>query len=414
MLVPFPLDSLRDMDVLPPDWGQGEWTVSGQDAYRLPQNLDTPFSGGSHLAKTFLFNKIRRTIHSKTMPDKTLSELADLVGGIVVGNGSLPITGVAPLQSATNSELTFLERADRVAILQRKSKAGAVVVPTGVAPEGFSVIQVPNVLESFEKIARFLAPPRDETLHGISERAFVHPNAKIGANVAVGHFAVIEEDVVLGDNVQIHSGTHIAAGCIIGDCTTIFPNVVLYRDTIVGSRCVIHSGAVIGAFGFGYDSSQGFHKLSPQIGNVVIGNDVEVGANATIDRATYGSTIIADGTKIDNFVMIAHNCKIGKHNLLCAHTGIAGSTTTGEYVVMAGRVGVKDHVHIGDGAVIGAMAGILGDVDPNVRIVGIPATPEKEQMRIQIALQRLPEMQKQFKNLQKEFDELKSSLKKPE
>ena len=344
------------------------------------------------------------------MPSKTLSELAVLVGGTVVGNGSLPIEGAAPLQSATPSELTFLERADRIPLLQRRSKAGAVVVPAGVIPEGFAVIQVANVLEAFEIIARLFTPPRDETIHGISKKAFVHPTATIGNNTAIGHFAVIDEDVVLGDNVQIHSGVHIAAGCTIGEHTTIFPNVVLYRDTAVGSRCIIHSGTVIGAFGFGYDSSQGGHKLSPQIGNVVIGNDVEIGANATIDRATYGSTIIGDGTKIDNFVMIAHNCKIGKHNLLCAHTGIAGSTTTGEYVVMAGRVGVKDHVHVGDGAVIGAMAGILGDVEPNVRIVGIPATPEKEQMRIQIALQRLPEMQKQFKILQKEVETLRGLL----
>jgi UDP-3-O-[3-hydroxymyristoyl] glucosamine N-acyltransferase len=343
------------------------------------------------------------------MSTKKLSELAALVGGTIMGDGSLPIAGVAPLQSATASELTFLERADRIPLLRRKSKAGAVVVPTSTTIEGFAVIQVPHVLEAFEKIARFFTPPREETIHGISERAFVHPNAKIGTNVAVGHFAVIEEDVVLGDNVQIHSGAQIAAGCVIGDHTVIFPCAVLYRDTIVGARCIIHSGAVIGAFGFGYDSSQGTHKLSAQIGNVVIENDVEVGANCTIDRATYGSTIIGEGTKIDNFVMIAHNCKIGRHNLLCAHTGIAGSTTTGEYVVMAGRVGVKDHVHIGDRAVIGAMAGILGDVDPDVRIVGIPATPEKEQMRIQIALQRLPEMQKEFKRLKKDVEDLSNA-----
>jgi len=336
------------------------------------------------------------------MPIKTLSELAALVGGTVVGDSELPIEGVAPLQSATASELTFLERADRVVLLQRKSKAGAVVVPVGVAPEGFAAIQVPCVLEAFETISRFFAPPRNEAIHGISERAFIHPTTKMGTDVAIGHFAAIEEDVVLGNNVEIHSGVQIAAGCTIGDNTVIFPNAVLYRSTIIGARCIIHSGAVLGAFGFGYDSSKGVHKLSPQIGNVVIKDDVEIGANCTIDRATYGSTIIGEGTKIDNFVMIGHNCKIGKHNLLCAHTGIAGSTTTGEYVVMAGRVGVRDHVHIGDRAVIGAMAGILGDVEPDVRIVGIPATPEKEQMRIQIALQRLPEMQKAFKQLQKE------------
>jgi len=341
---------------------------------------------------------------------KTLSELAALVGGTVVGDENLSITGVAPLQSAEPTELTFLERADKVVLLQRKSKAGAVIVPSNVTAEGFSVIQVPQVLEAFETIARFFQKPRDESIHGISDRAFVHPNAKIGTNVAVGHFAVIEEDAVLGDNVRIHSGVHIAAGCVIGNDTVIFPNVVLYRDTVVGERCIIHSGSVIGAFGFGYISSQEGHKLSPQIGNVVIESDVEVGANTTIDRATYGSTIIGGGTKIDNFVMIAHNCKIGRHNLICAHTGIAGSTTTGEFVVMAGRVGVKDHVHIGDRAVIGAMSGILGDVKPDVRIVGIPATPEKEQMRIIVAQQRLPEMQKEFKKLQKEVECLMSTV----
>jgi len=349
------------------------------------------------------------------MSTKTLSELAALVGGTVVGNESLPITGVAPLQSAAPSELTFLERVDRTVLLQRKSKAGAVVVPTGVTAEGFSVIQVPNVLEAFEKIVRLYQPPRKETGNGISGQAFIHPSVKTGVNLTVGHFTVIEEDAVLGDNVTIHSGVHIAAGCKIGNDTVIFPNAVLYRDSVIGERCIIHSGAVIGAFGFGYNSSQGFHQLSPQFGNVIIENDVEVGANSTIDRATYGATIVGEGTKIDNFVMIAHNCKIGKHNLLCAHTGIAGSTTTGDFVVMAGRVGVADHVHIGDRAVIGAMAGILGDVKPDVQIVGIPATEVKEQMRIQVALQRLPEMQKAFKRLQKEIEALKiETLKKAE
>ncbi|MDR0521752.1 MAG: UDP-3-O-(3-hydroxymyristoyl)glucosamine N-acyltransferase, partial [Planctomycetaceae bacterium] len=277
----------------------------------------------------------------------------------------------------------------------------------GVLPEGFALIQVPNVLDSFEKIARFFHPPREEKQTGISRQCFIHPSVKLGQNVSVGHFAVIEEDSVIGDNATIYGGVQIGAGCTVGSGTTIFPNAVLYRSTVTGSRCIIHSGAIIGAFGFGYNSSDGSHQLSPQIGNVVIGNDVEIGANTTIDRATYGSTEIGDGTKIDNLVMIGHNCKIGRHNLLCAHTGIAGSTTTGEGVVMAGRVGVKDHVHIGDRAVLGAMSGILGDVAPDVRIVGIPATPEKEQMRIQIALQALPEMRKEFKKLRQTVEELR-------
>ncbi|MDR2115125.1 MAG: UDP-3-O-(3-hydroxymyristoyl)glucosamine N-acyltransferase [Planctomycetaceae bacterium] len=344
------------------------------------------------------------------MQRKTLSELAEMVNGILVGDGNIVIEGVAPIQNAVPTELTFLDRAERIALLYRKCKAKAVLVPIDVIPSGFASIQVPNVVSAFEQIAVFFTPPREESIHGISDRACIHANVRFGQNVAVGPFAVIEEDVELGDDVVVHAGVQIRAGSRIGEKTVIFPNAVLYRNTVVGSRCIIHSGAVIGAFGFGYDSSQGFHKLSPQLGNVVIGNDVEIGSCSTIDRATYGSTIIGDGTKIDNLVMIGHNCKLGKHNLICAHTGIAGSTTTGDYVVMAGRVGVKDHVHIGDRAVLGAMAGILSDVEPDVRLVGIPATPEKEQMKIQIALQRLPELRKEFKNLVQEVEKLKNII----
>ncbi|MDR0705837.1 MAG: UDP-3-O-(3-hydroxymyristoyl)glucosamine N-acyltransferase [Planctomycetaceae bacterium] len=341
------------------------------------------------------------------MQSKTLSELSAMVDGVLVGDGNIVIDGVAPMQNATPNELTFLDRPDRLPLLYRKCKAKAVLVPNGVLPNGFSVIQVSDVLKAFEQIAAYFSPPREESIDGIHERSCIHPSVQLGKNVAVGPFAVIEEDVELANNVIVHAGVQIRAGSKIGEKTTIFPNAVLYRNTIVGCRCIIHSGAVIGAFGFGYDSSKGFHKLSPQLGNVVIGNDVEIGSCSTIDRATYGSTIIGDGTKIDNLVMIGHNCKLGKHNLICAHTGIAGSTTTGDYVVMAGRVGVKDHVHIGDRAVLGAMAGILADVEPDVRLVGIPATPEKEQMKIQIALQRLPELRKEFKNLVKEVEKLK-------
>lgn len=339
------------------------------------------------------------------MQSKTVSELAEMIGATVLGNPRLVIQGVAPIQNATKEEMTFLERADRPKLLN-KCKAGAVIVPEGFQIDGFTLLQVPNVLESFEKIVLFFSPPREEGIFGISERAFVHPSAKIGQNVAIGHFAVIEEDVELADGVTIHAGAQVRAGCRIGPNTTIFANAVLYRNTVVGANGIIHSGAVIGAFGFGYDSSQGKHVLCPQMGNVVIGDNVEIGSCSTIDRATYGSTIIGDGTKIDNLVMIAHNCKLGRFNLICAHTGIAGSTTTGDYVVMAGRVGVRDHVHIGEKAVLGAMAGVMADVPEGARIVGIPATPEKEQMKLQVSLSRLPELRKEFKALAQKVEKL--------
>ncbi|MCL4194437.1 MAG: UDP-3-O-(3-hydroxymyristoyl)glucosamine N-acyltransferase, partial [Thermoguttaceae bacterium] len=210
----------------------------------------------------------------------------------------------------------------------------------------------------------------------------------------------------IGDRATIYPGVHILAGCKIGDDVTIFPNVVLYENTVIGARSVIHAGAVLGAYGFGYSSDQTGHRLSAQLGNVVVESDVEIGAGSTIDRGTYGPTTIGAGTKIDNQVMVAHNCTIGKHNMLCAQVGIAGSTTTGDYVVMAGQVGVRDHVRIGDRAILGAMAGVINDVPADARMVGIPATPEREQMIKQAALAKLPEMRRQLKQLQAEVNQL--------
>jgi UDP-3-O-[3-hydroxymyristoyl] glucosamine N-acyltransferase len=175
---------------------------------------------------------------------------------------------------------------------------------------------------------------------------------------------------------------------------------------VVGPRCVIHAGAVLGAYGFGYGCHEGRHRLSPQLGNVVLEADVEVGAGTTIDRGTYGPTIIGEGTKIDNLVMIAHNCRIGRHNMLCAQVGIAGSTSTGDYVVMAGQAGIRDHVHIGSQVMLGAKAGVMNDVPDGARFVGIPATPEREQMVKQAALSKLPEMRRELKRLGRMVDQL--------
>jgi UDP-3-O-[3-hydroxymyristoyl] glucosamine N-acyltransferase len=198
------------------------------------------------------------------------------------------------------------------------------------------------------------------------------------------------------------------SGSQIGEQVTIFPNTVLYENTVVGSRSIIHANVVLGAYGFGYGFSGGKHVLSAQLGNVIVESDVEIGAGTTIDRGTYGPTFIGEGTKIDNLVMVAHNCRIGRHNMLCSQVGIAGSTTTGDYVVMAGQVGVRDHVHIGHRAVLGAMAGVTNDVPEGSRMIGIPATPERDQKIKQAAFSKLPEMRRQLKQLQRTVDALLS------
>ena len=206
--------------------------------------------------------------------------------------------------------------------------------------------------------------------------------------------------------VTIHSGGCLMDGCQIGEDTVIFPNAVLYEDTVVGARSIIHAGAVIGAYGFGYTLVAGHHRLTAQLGNVVIGSDVEIGAGTTVDRGTYGPTTIGDGTKIDDQVMVAHNCRIGKHNMLCSQVGIAGSTSTGDYVVLAGQVGVRDHIHIGSRSVIGAKGGVVNDVPDDSRLLGAPAQPERD-TKLQLAsLTKLPEMRQQLKKLQRTVDEL--------
>jgi UDP-3-O-[3-hydroxymyristoyl] glucosamine N-acyltransferase len=215
--------------------------------------------------------------------------------------------------------------------------------------------------------------------------------------------------VEIGARAVVHSGVRILAGCRIGEDTTIFPNAVLYEDTLVGPRCIIHANVVLGAYGFGYKTVDGRHRLSAQLGNVVLEAEVEVGAGATIDRGSYGSTVVREGTKIDNHVMIGHNCRIGRHNLLCSQVGIAGSTTTGDYVIMAGQAGVRDHVHIGDRAALGAKAGIKGDVPAGAYYFGCPATPERDQLALQAAMAKLPELRRHVKELQRQLEELQQT-----
>lgn len=342
----------------------------------------------------------------------TLAELAALVNGQLVGDGGLVIQGAAPLADARPGDITLIDGVERNNSLAA-SRATAVIGPRSVETCELPLIQVDDAHQAFSVIVAQFRPPREICQTGISPLAAIHPTAHLGRNVCVHPYATIGEGVRIGDEVTIHSGAQIMADSEIGDQVTVFPNAVLYERTIVGPRSIIHAGAVLGAYGFGYDSSSGRHKLSAQLGNVVIGADVEIGAGSTVDRGTYGSTTVGDGTKIDNHVMVAHNCRIGRYNMLCAQVGIAGSTTTGDYVVMAGQVGVRDHVHIGTGAVLGAMAGVINDVPDAARLVGIPATPEREQMVKQAALSKLPEMRRQLKQLQQAVAKLAAQQETP-
>ena len=256
------------------------------------------------------------------------------------------------------------------------------------------------------KIAGHFKPPIERPNNGISPQAIVSPIASIAEDACIHPGAVVMDGVQIGSGSVIFPNVTVMENVCIGENVTVYPNVTLYENTVIGNRSIIHAGAVLGAFGFGYKSDSGQHLLSPQLGNVVIGEDVEIGANSTIDRGTYDSTTIGKGSKIDNLVMIGHNCLIGENNLLCSQVGIAGSSETGKYVVMAGQVGVADHLTIGDHTLVGAQAGLMHNVEPNQVVFGTPAKPKREEMLLLASRSKLPEMRKQLKQLLKDVAKL--------
>lgn len=336
----------------------------------------------------------------------TLGQLAELVNGRLCGDPATPITGAATLTVAAPGQITLADSAERSGRLLSQSFAAAAVVTPDVQCASLPTIVVDNVHEAFAAIVTHFRPRRKDQHPGISRQAVISKTAQVASGVDVHPLAVIGEDVVIGPGTIVHSGVRIMAGCVIGKDVTLFPNAVLYENTHVGDRSIIHAGAVIGAYGFGYKQVDGRHELSAQLGYVEIGPEVEIGACATIDRGTYGPTVIGEGSKIDNLVMIAHNCRLGKHNLICSQVGIAGSTTTGDHVVMAGQVGVRDHVHIGTGAVLCSKAGVPNDVGDGEVMLGSPAAPLRQQKLQMAAISKLPEMRRQFRALQRQFNDL--------
>jgi UDP-3-O-[3-hydroxymyristoyl] glucosamine N-acyltransferase len=339
-----------------------------------------------------------------------LAVLAELVGGRLVppDAGETVVEGAATLADARPVDISLLDNAEKSHRLAR-SRTGAVVVPRDFVPDHPPAIQVDDVHRAFAAIVEHFRPARRTARIGVSPLAAVGPLATLGDDVDVHPGATIGDDARIGSHSTIHAGARIGPGCKLGESVTIYPNAVLYENTVVGDRSVIHAGAVLGAFGFGYKMVGGQYQLSAQLGYVEIGCDVEIGACSTIDRGTYSATIVGDGTKIDNQVMIAHNCHIGRHNMICSQVGIAGSTTTGDYVVMAGQVGIRDHVHIGAGAVLGAQSGVVNDVPEGAQMLGAPAVPLRQQ-KVQFAhLSRLPEMRQQIKELQRQVEALSAA-----
>ncbi len=321
------------------------------------------------------------------MPAVPISEIVAYTAGRYDGPADRMIEGVAALADAGEKQLAFLSNL-KYAPQLASTRAAAILVSEQASGDDDRFIRVADPYYAFAQILTKYFAFRSVS-DGISPHASIAATAKIGDGVSVGPFSTISDDVVLGDGVIIYSNVSIGAGSVIGEGTIVFPQVSIYERSIIGRRCIIHSGTVIGADGYGFATHGGRHHKIPQVGIVRIGDDVEIGAGCTIDRAALGETSIGDGTKIDDQVMIAHNVKVGKHCLLVAQVGIAGSTTLGDYVVVAGQSGFAGHLTIGSRVQVAAKSAVLGDVAEGEKVMGIPAVPFREFARREAMMRRM-------------------------
>lgn len=324
----------------------------------------------------------------------TVAELAKQLGGEAVGDGGAALAGLAMIDRARAGDLTFAENAEYFAAAEA-SAATAILCDQAAVSARKILIRVAQPRVAFAKaLALFFPEPKFA--------AQIHPSAVVAASARIDPSAHIGPHCTVGERAQIGAGCVLLAGCSVGDDaalgegTKLFPNVTVYSRSQIGKGVRIHSGTVIGSDGFGYVFDAGFHRKVPQIGNVVIGDDVEIGSNVSIDRAALGSTVIGRGTKIDNLVQVAHNVEIGEHCILCAQVGIAGSAKLGNYCVLAGQAGVAGHLKIGNRVTIGSKSGVMHNIPDGEQWLGIPAQPDKQAKRIVIALQRLPDLLKKI------------------
>ena len=333
----------------------------------------------------------------------TAAQLALELQGEVIGDGSVVLTGFAPAVAAKAGDLTFAE--NEAFFAQADQSAAAAILVDGPFTSARKVLlRVPNARIAFARVLPLFFPEKQFPA-GVHPSAVVAPSAQIDPTAHVGPFCHIGEEVQIGARAVLQGGNHLGGHCVIGAETNLFPGVMLYPLTRIGRRVRIHAGAVIGADGFGYVFDAGIHRKIPQVGLVIIHDDVEIGANVTIDRGALGPTVIGRGTKIDNLVQIAHNVTIGENCLVVAQVGVAGSTQIGNYATLAGQVGIAGHLKIGDKVIVAAQSGVMRDIPDGGKWLGAPAQPDREAKRQIIALQQLPALIRRVHELEKRLAE---------
>lgn len=333
-----------------------------------------------------------------------LKELANILGAELTECLDLEIHGVAGVHEAGEGQITFITGKNYLKDLEL-SRASAALVPLETPAMHLPLLRLKNPRLAFAKaIELFHVKPYRAI--GISEKASIGANVVIGADPSIHPFAVLADGSILGDRVTLHPGASIGSGSRVDDDCVIHAKVSIGENVRIGKRVIIHAGTVLGSDGFGFVTDDGRHHKIPQVGGVVIEDDVEIGSNCTIDRATLGNTVIKKGTKIDNQSQVAHNVTIGEHCLIAAQAGIAGSSTLGNYVVFGGNVGVADHISIGDRVMVGGGSGITRDVEAGQIIVGYYAMPIRDWLKVQAILPKLPELKKRIMDLEKQVKEL--------
>jgi UDP-3-O-[3-hydroxymyristoyl] glucosamine N-acyltransferase len=337
-----------------------------------------------------------------------LGKLAEALGAELEGDPERTVSGVAPLETAGPDDVAFVSDARHQAAA-RGSRAGAFLAPRDMTDLPGAILRTPTPRLAFVELLALFHPP-EPVVPGIDPSAVVSREARVDPGAAVGALAVVEAGAVVGARTRLHPLVYVGAGVLIGEDCVLYPHVVVRDGVRLGNRVIVHPGAVLGADGFGYQADGTAHRKIPQVGGVVVEDDVEIGANTTIDRSTLGDTIVRRGAKIDNLVMIAHNVEVGEDTILAAQVGIAGSSRIGRGVVLTGQVGVADHVSIGDGAVALAQSGIAFDVPAGEKVMGYPARSTSLGWRIVVAEKQLPELVRRVRQLERRIEELESRL----
>lgn len=336
----------------------------------------------------------------------TASQIAEQLRGEVLGDGSVELTGFASAELAQPGDLTFAEN-ENYFVVAEQSPATAILVSGEYRSAKKVLIRVPNARVAMARLLPVFFPPEQHP-SGIHASAIIAASAQIDPTAHVGPNCVVGARVRLGAHSVLMGGNHIGRDCQIGDDVCLFPNVVIYAQCQIGHRVCIHAGTVIGSDGYGYVFDEGQHRKSLQVGNVIIHDDVEIGANTAIDRGALGATVIGQGTKIDNLVHIAHNVVLGRHCLVMGQVGFAGSTQLGDYCVIASQSGIAGHLKLGHQATVGAKSGVMRDIPDKGTVLGIPAAPDKQAKRQMIALQQLPELIRRTRELEKQVAELQA------